>query len=341
MTYSIIHFEKNHFQQYEDFLKSFKSGYYSSDSFISRDWWTINSPLRGYIVFAYTEKEIASRCIITRRRINYQDKVVDCYEIGGTCTLPQHQRKGLFTKVVKQTVELGFGSGTKLIYGTPNNKSGPGYKKLGFSFIDKQDNFLVWLCSPLNALLRKLNLNRSPIQNIRTLHSIKSLLHSVKVTELTLEQYIQNTKSFVRMNHVDEEYLRHRLAVNKNNNRRFFHGSGEKGQFYCAIREYELGFLRLLMLSEYFLDGHIDDTWIKAINARIIQRGFYKNTDGIYFKSFIDPSRSRIFDTVLWRSIVHRRLPICYTYTGLPKEQVEQMMSQLVQVFQLTDCDIG
>jgi GNAT superfamily N-acetyltransferase len=341
MSYGIVHFEDSQFQQCEDFLTSFKGGYYSSDSFISRDWWAINNPFRSYIVFAYTEKEIVSRCVITRRCIGYRDEVVDCYEIGGTCTLPQHQRKGLFTRLVKRAVDLGFGSGPRLIYGTPNNKSGPGYKKIGFSFIDKQDNFLVWLCNPLNALLRKLSLNRNPIQNTRILSSFESLPHSIKVTELTLEQYIQDTKNFVRMNYVDEKYLRYRLTVNKNNNRRFFHGFGRNGQFYCAVRDYELGFLRLLMLSEYFLDGHIDDTWEKASYARIIQRRFYKNADGIYFKGFVDSSRSLIFDTVLRRYIVHRRLPICYTYTGLPKERVEQMMSQLVQVFQLTDCDIG
>ena len=189
-----------------------------------------------------------------------REQVGDCYEIGGTCTLPQHRRKGLFSRLVKQAMQLAFDSGHMLIYGTPNDKSGPGYKKLGFSFVDKQDNFLMWLCNPANALLRKLNLKRKRIQNTRILSSIESVFYSTKVTEIALGQYIHATKSFVRMNRVDEKYLRHRLTVSKDNNRRFFHGSGRTGQFYCAIRDYKLRFLHLLIMSEYFLDGHIDDT---------------------------------------------------------------------------------
>lgn len=341
MQYEIAYFKNNRLDEYEDFLKSFKVKQYSKDVFTSRTWWAPQNPFGGYIVFAHTDKEIVSRFVITQRCIRYREQLIDCYETGGACTLAQHQQKGLFTRLVKKAMELGFNSGPKLIYGTPNDRSGPGFKKLGFSFIDKQDNYLIWIYNTVNILFRKLSFRRVPIQNLPNLCSPETLHHEMKISELSVDKYIRETKEFMRMNYSNEEYLKRRLAVSNENNRRFFYGSGGHGQFFCTIRNYKLSFLNLLLLSEYFLDGNIDDTWTKVAYAKIIQKGFYKNTDGIYLKGLVDPLNSRFLYTFLRGSIVHRKLPICYAYTGLQKEQVDEMMSQLINIFQLTDCDIG
>ena len=253
----------------------------------------------------------------------------------------QRQRKGLFTKLVKKAMELGFNSGPKLIYGTPNDRSGPGFRKLGFSFIDKQDSYLIWLYNTINPLLRKLNLRKGPIQNLPNPHFFETVHHNMKISELSMDNYIYETKSFMRMSYSNEEYLKRRLTVSNENNRRFFYGSDGHGQFFCTIRDYKLSSLNLLLLSEYFLNGNIDDTWTKAAYAKIIQKGFYRNTDGIYLKSFVDPLHTHFWHTFLHGSIVHRKLPFCYAYAGLQKEQVDEMMSQLINIFQLTDCDIG
>jgi hypothetical protein len=342
MDYKSIYFQNDQFLDYQKFLGAFKKKHYRTSDFMGDQWWAPTNPFRGFIFFAYSEgEEIVSRCVITERKLKFAGAIIDSYEIGGTDTLPQHRKRGLFTRLVKKAMEVGFAAGPKLIYGTPNAQSGPGYRKLQYSFVDSEDQYLVLMITSVNPVLRKLSLKKDDIISTRRGQHYNHPKRRVPITEISVAEYIDATKGFVRMNYTDHEYLTRRLSVNEDNNRRFFRGIGNTGEFYCAIRNHKLGFLQPLLVSEYFLKGYLDHSPGKFGLLRAIEAGYYHNTDGIYLKCSVD-SRSVLFGRFAkYGYVVHRKLPICYAFADIKREDVDQMMSQLVNIYQLSDCDIG
>lgn len=342
MDYKIICFQNEQFLDYRTFLGKFKKKHYRMSDFIGDQWWTPTNPFRGFILFAFIEgEEIVSRCVITERKLKYAGAIIDSYEIGGTDTLPQHRKRGLFTRLVKKAMEVGFAAGPKLIYGTPNAQSGPGYRKLQYSFVDIEDQYLVLMITSVNPVLRKLALKKGSIISTRRGQHYNHLLRRVTITEISAAEYIDATKGFVRMNYTDHAYLTRRLSVTEHNNRRFFRGARNTSDFYCAIRNHKLGFLQSVLVSEYFLNGCLDHSPGKFGFLRAIEAGYYHNTDGIYLKCSVDP-RSVLFGRFAkYGYVVHRKLPICYAFADINREHVDQMMSQLVTIYQLSDCDIG
>lgn len=90
-----------------------------------------------------------------------------------TMTHPAHQKKGLFVKLAKQTVELAKQEGIHLIFGFPNQNSYPGFiKHLGFTHSDTMHRYTIRFSNtPFKLLLRKLGLtgstrNTEPVANI-------------------------------------------------------------------------------------------------------------------------------------------------------------------------------
>ena len=342
MEYNIAYFQNKSYRRYETFLIGFSEKCYKTVDFIGNSWWFSENPLNGYLLFAYTKEEIVSRCVITERRLRYKNNVISCFEIGGLCTLPQHQRRGLCTRLVKKAVELGFDSGPKLIYGTSNARSGPVYRKLNYSFVDIENSYLILLMNSFNPLLKKIGLRKDkPILNKRERGHFKPLLKSLNVAEITFDQYKRATKPFKRMNEADDDYLERRLSVGLKNQRRFFYGTSKNQEFYCAFKDYKLGYLRTILVSEYFLNGNLDHSCRKFNFLRTIASRYYQDYDGIYLKSVVRKSWRKYLDMLRYKYIVHRKLPVNYSFCDLPEQQVSTIMSNIVKVFQMTDCDIG
>jgi hypothetical protein len=342
MDYKIIYFRNDQFLDCQSFLGEFKKKTYQATDFMGDPWWTPTNPFRGFLFFAYIEgEEIVSRCAITERKLKFAGAIIDSYEIGGNDTLPQHRKRGLLTSLIRGAMEVGFAAGPKLIYGTPNARSGPAYRKLQYSFVDSEDQYLVLMITSVNPVLRKLALKKDDIISTRRGQNYKNLLRRLTITEISVSEYIDATKGFLRMNYTDHDYLTRRLRVIEVNNRRFFRWIGDTGEFYCVIRNHKLGFLQPLLVSEYFLNGCLDHSAGKFGLLRAIEAGYYHNTDGIYLRCNVDP-RSILFRRFAkYGYVVHRKLPICYAFADIKREDVDQMMSQLVTIYQLSDCDIG
>ncbi|MHC4634577.1 MAG: GNAT family N-acetyltransferase [Planctomycetota bacterium] len=336
MGYNVISFRNNQFEEYKDFLKNFELGGQVVENAIGENWWSPSRKLAGFIFFAFTKKEIAAHCVITEKRQWYHDHTVPCFEIGATFTYPEHRRRGLFSRLVNEATRVGFEAGAKLIYGTPNDRSGPGYRKLGYRFVDTPNTYLVLIPNPANLLMRKLQLKTSPTESVRQGQSVKHFYSSLNLREISLYDYTKLTERFPRMNSFENDYLYQRLR----HNHRFFSGSG-RGQFYCVTRKYLLGSLQLMLVSEYFLDGHVDTSYHKFPYLRCIEHSFYRNVDGIYLKSYVPPASQKFLLMLRQRFLLHRTLPICYKYAGPDQDKADKMMAQLAKVFQLTDCDIG
>ena len=342
MDYEITWFTPENRDDFVTFLASFSGQQYSPESFVGADWWVPTNPLGGFLLIAHTKEEIAARGILTGRKLVYRDQVVDCFEIGGTYTQPQHQRRGLFKRIVKKAMELGFETPAQLIYGTPNDRSGPGYRKLGYSFIDQQDSHFALIPRTIHPVLRRVGLKRGAIEHVPPPEPTKQSGTCV-INELNLDQYIAETTGLPRINWTGDDYLRRRFAGSgTGGNRRFFRIDTAGGPFCCALRHYCLTFLRLLLVSEYFLDGRIDSGSTTLRLLRRIASTCYRNHDGVYLKCSVDPSEPAALRVLRQQLLVHRELPICYTINpNTSTDAVERMMQELTPVFQLTDCDIG
>ncbi len=242
-------FQNNEYEEYRIFLEQYGNGEKETDSCEAMRWWAPQNPYKGYVLFAHTEGEVVSRCTITGRRLLYNNKPVECFEIGGTRTSPQHQRRGLFSKLVSNAIEIAFKTSARVVYGTPNDRSGPGYKKLQFKFIDQQDSALVLRLTSLNPLLRKLRIHQKAISEIKNGKEFQ--LGDIKLSEISFLTYKNATYSFSRMNVVINGYLYRRFSVGKfqSSSHRFFHGQSKNEEFYCSIRNYKLDFMHLLLLN--------------------------------------------------------------------------------------------
>ena len=342
MEYQFAQFQNDQYEEFCVFLKAFSHQAYQPGDFVGKNWWKPSNPLRGFVFLAHTAKEVASRCFITGRELGGQDCLIPCYEIGGTRTLPWHQRKGLFSLLVRKAVQVGFDTEAQLIYGTPGKRSVPGYRKLNFSFIDQENSYLVLQARPLRPVLRKLGFQQEPIIHLKSTGEGEPISGSIAVEELTFEQYLKMTGSFPRMNYSDEAYIRRRFNPDRPGSaRRFFWGSGKKGEFHCALRDHELSFLKVIMVSEYFLNGQLDSSTAKFAFLEKIASGFYRHYDGVYLKSQLDPRISSFINMINYRLVPHRKMPICYVSQESLTEETGRALKRLVPLFQLTDCDMG
>ena len=67
--------------------------------------------------------------------LNYETEDCLVAQSGDTMTAPNHRKKGLFTKLAKETYMLSKENGIKLVFGFPNENSYPGFKhRLGWEF---------------------------------------------------------------------------------------------------------------------------------------------------------------------------------------------------------------
>ena len=94
--------------------------------------------------------------------VELQGRKILTAQSGDTMTDPQHQGKGLFTKLARMTYELAGNNGVKFIFGFPNKNSYPGFtKKLNWTH---QENIRTYIFKtntvPLIKVAKKLQLAR-------------------------------------------------------------------------------------------------------------------------------------------------------------------------------------
>lgn len=68
-----------------------------------------------------------------------------------TATHPEHQRKGIFRRLTEEAVEVAKDDGVDMIFNTPNEKSKPGYLKMGW----REVGAIGALLRPSRALLKR------------------------------------------------------------------------------------------------------------------------------------------------------------------------------------------
>ena len=99
------------------------------------EWKLVNNVfLKGKMWAIYDKQKVIGMASFTPKKFKFCSEIIIASEIGDTFTDPNYQRQGIFSVLVNSVRKDALNnSRVKLLYGTPNEKSLPGYeKKLNF-----------------------------------------------------------------------------------------------------------------------------------------------------------------------------------------------------------------
>lgn len=282
-----------------------------------REWWCFDNPSGGAFAVATFGDDIVATCYIGGKPLSNIGSPLS-YEIGETATDPNHQRKGLFSKLVKAVVAHADNTGAAFVYGTPNTQSTPGYAKLGFDIIETGASWLFLM--PSISYWTKVafpRLSKAP-------------------RELDFQQYARTTGSFKRLNHSSADYLQWRFDLSPWEYR-YFEWVRGKDVFHCATRPGNLGLHKIIVCAEHFKNGQrVGAGQLSRWLRRTIWNAYSpKNYLGIYFHAALPNGPSQLL-LKLQGTLPHRILPICAIAASGVSAEMEWFAD-----FQLSDCDIG
>lgn len=292
-----------------------------------RRWWCFDNPRGGVFALFHDGREIAATCYLGGKTLAFGGSAATGFEIGETATDPRHQRRGLFSKLVRACVAHAAQDDRPLVYGTPNSQSTPGYAKLGFEIVASSRSWLFLLPSIRNAARRLLRRDRSggrpsPVDSSRY--------------EVTGDDYVAATAAYPRLNAADREYLTWRLAETPLGYR-FVRIETRHGRFECAMKVGTLGEHQVVVIAEYFLNGtrpslhRATGLLRRAVSALALAPDML----GIYVHGE-RPTGLALARLYATGTVPHRQLPICTTGGREGRGDAAWF-----DCFQLSDCDIG
>ena len=286
-----------------------------------RKWYCFDNKLGGAFAAAFYGNKVAATCYLSGKLLQLNGKEYKAYEIGETSTSPEHQRKGLFSKLVNACSSYAFKNDAAIVYGTPNAQSTPGYAKLQFRIMQRKENNLFFSPFTLSFISSKISKNIELVKCPRY--------------EISPIEYYSVTANQNRSNIFSLEYFQWRFLDSKNSGYRFY----RINNFSMAVRDGFLGKYKILIISEYFYDktNNIKNEHIKCIRS-IIESDIDKYSySGFYFKSQFQPSFSYI--KYGFKGLIHHReLPICIK---INKDYISDNQVSEISLAQLSDCDIG
>lgn len=122
-------------------------------------WQYVNNPLGQAVGFnAYHGATLAAHYVAIPTQLKFGGRIVNGILSINTATHPEHQGKGLFTRLAERTYELAVSRGHKFCVGVANQNSFPGFvRKLGFVDLGALESRLILakgslVTRPLDAL---------------------------------------------------------------------------------------------------------------------------------------------------------------------------------------------
>jgi GNAT superfamily N-acetyltransferase len=287
-----------------------------------RNWWCFQNPNGGAFAVVLSGEKVVSTCYLSGKRIRQGGEVRSCFEIGETATDVEHQRKGLFSKLVNAMTAHAATTGAGNVYGTPNPQSAPGYAKLGFKILPVTKNAMLLLPNLAYWIFRR---GKQPRQ-----------IRSSGKHEIDSENYIAQTLTFPRLNEASDVYLRWRFE-SAPRPYKYFRSQNAKGTFHCVARTGVLGNTPVIVIAEHYWQGSKSPIEHLAPLLRKTLRGSFSNLDyaGIYVLAEC-PERFGRVSQIIKRAIFHRNFPVC-----VQKDEAGEAQDFASQIIQLSDCDIG
>lgn len=101
------------------------------------DWWCwkhVDNPFgRSLVLGAFDgEQLVGLRAFMRWRLVDSNGRRWSCARAVDTATHPSQQGKGIFSKLTLAGLDYLRDDGTDIVFNTPNGKSGPGYRKMGW-----------------------------------------------------------------------------------------------------------------------------------------------------------------------------------------------------------------
>lgn len=325
--YKIVVFPQGDYDAYHQIVNSNIDEPVSLDTQARRKWWCFDNPNDGAFAVALTEGKVAATCYLSGKSLLLNGTSYKAYEIGETATAPAHQRKGLFSKLVKACISYAFDEGANAVYGTPNAQSTPGYEKLNFDIIDDARSHLF--VSPNITSFMTPNADQ-PMFGLRHKQNLQEDSY-----QISSPKFFTGTKNHKRLNLFSDEYFKWRFSGLNPSRYEFY----RRDEFSMAVRESQLGKYKVLIISDFGYENAKLNTFeaiaeIRKIFGHEFSARCYA---GIYFNCELDDSVSRL-QYGLKKVIHHRPLPICVMANGNSRF-IEDLRS--VALPQLSDCDIG
>ncbi|AVR46897.1 hypothetical protein C7S20_17420 [Christiangramia fulva] len=124
-----------------DIVKVLKSSLGEDQLLLSEKVWRykhIDNPFgKSLVLVAEEDGEIIGIRAFMRWDWQQAEQLYHCFRAVDTATHPAHQGKGIFKKLTLKAVEIAKGNGEDFIFNTPNEKSRPGYLKMGWQAVGK------------------------------------------------------------------------------------------------------------------------------------------------------------------------------------------------------------
>ena len=150
------------------------------------EWKYLENPMiidQPLIYIAEHEGKMVGARPLLPNRMRFGDKTLKVAQPCDTMVHPDHRRKGLFTKMTQFAIDDSRENGFSLFYNFPNQKSYPGYIKLGWKkILEREASYNVF--SPKRVISLKIsNLVLSSIANV----AFKSFFNKSKISSLKPE----------------------------------------------------------------------------------------------------------------------------------------------------------
>jgi GNAT superfamily N-acetyltransferase len=289
-----------------------------------RKWWCFDNPCGGAFAVAIMGDAIAATCYISGKYLNLNGSKYKVYEIGETFTSPEHQRRGLFSELVKLCTRYAFEQGATAIYGTPNVVATPGYVRLKFEIVDDDRSHLFLSPNISGLILGTTNVAQKSAEKAG----------SESPYRISSSQFFDHSRNRERINIFSEDYFKWRFTGLGNDRYAYFLRDG----FSLAVREHKVGNRRLLMVADYGFSDRKPSTFHAITEIRkILDEEFDAwRYAGIYFLSDWRASCGRLGYGL--RKLMHfRSQPICVMDNDRPQFRIDLRKIGLPQ---LSDCDM-
>ncbi|MCB9693391.1 MAG: GNAT family N-acetyltransferase [Alphaproteobacteria bacterium] len=87
------------------------------------------------VLLAEDDEGLVGLRAMMRWRFRLGDQLIDAVRPVDTATHPRFQRRGLFTRLTHEVLGVLAENGVRLVFNTPNDKSRPGYLKMGWQTV--------------------------------------------------------------------------------------------------------------------------------------------------------------------------------------------------------------
>jgi len=130
MAWVAVPFESADLPAIGQFLKKQYTGPGTYGTMGMFQWKIIDNYIQpGFINLVKDNGEIISTTSVTPKQLFFRGRKYRVAEIGDTYTDLNYQRQGIFALLINRSTEDAVNKGMQFIYGTPNDKSLPGYEK--------------------------------------------------------------------------------------------------------------------------------------------------------------------------------------------------------------------